>query len=589
MRILFKTLSHLKAHFTQYFIFEAIMMLLSSTIILPQILRLYQWALIQTGTPYIINTTLLKPEIMSVRFWITIVGVFIFGFILLLEYLMLMTLVEGNIKGRPMTLLEAFIKIATNLKRLIFPGMLHMLSMSVLLIPMIIGTSQFNPVNLTLSIYDWILRINQISPTWVAVIILWLYLHIHTLYFTYFMLINSCTVKEAIRMSFAVARHNKLKMFFLWVPAIFVFVIIWLFLGIWVQMTAEWVATLLLLPYIKKMIIYALSIFTYNVLLLSFPFLVTYLVLLFHDVLKTKDFIGEGVAEQSYTYSYSVSDTKSSILTRWPRWFRKLHAGAGVVITIILIFYIGLNYIVVESIVGWDVEIAAHRGGSGNAPENSLAAIQSAIDRQVEAVELDVMLTRDYTPILYHDKTFKRLLGINLLVSELTYETIATFDIGPSYSTDFEETRIPSLEEALLLCKGQIDVILDMKDYGNNEILVPKVVTLIEALEMQDSVTIQSFNSTILKLVRDLNPEIKLGQIMFYSSGDLARLDVNFYTIKDNMLTKQFVDKAHALDREVWVWTVNSVINLNEVLRFDIDGIITDYPTRAQSVRNLHR
>ena len=106
---------------------------------------------------------------------------------------------------------------------------------------------------------------------------------------------------------------------------------------------------------------------------------------------------------------------------------------------------------------------------------------------------------------------------------------------------------------------------------------------------MEDSVTIQSFNSTILKLVRDLNPEIELGQIMFYSSGDLTWLDVNFYTIKDNMLTKQFVDKAHALDREVWVWTVNSVINLNEVLRYDIDGIITDYPKRAQSVRNLHR
>ena len=556
---------------------SAVMMLLSSTIILPQILRLYQWALIQTGTPYIINTVLLKPDIISVRFWITIVGVFIFGLILLFEYLILMLLIEGNINHRPMTLLEAFIKIFTSMKRIMIPGLIHMLSMGILLIPMIISTSQFNPINFTLSLYDLILGINRVSPTWVLAIILWLYLHIHTLYFTYFMLIDSRTVKEAIRMSFSVAHHNKLKMFLLWVPAIIVFVIIWLFLGIWVQITAEWVAKLLLLPYIKKMIIYALSIFTYNILLLSFPFLVTYLIILFSDVLEIE-------AETK-----TVVDRGSSVLTRWPKWLRKLHAGLGVVITIILIFYFGLNYIIVESVVGWDVEIAAHRGGSGNAPENSLAAIQSAIDRQVEAVELDVMLTRDYTPILYHDKTFKRLLGINLLVSELTYDTIATFDIGPSYSDDFEETHIPTLVEALLLCKGQIDVILDMKDYGNNEILVPKVVSLIESLEMEDTVTIQSFNSTILKLTRDLNPEIELGQIMFYSSGDLARLDVNFYTIKDNMLTKQFVDRAHALDREVWVWTVNSVVNLNEVLRYDIDGIITDYPKRAQSVRNLQR
>jgi len=459
-----------------------------------------------------------------------------------------------------------------------------MLTMSVLLLPMIIGTSRFNPINLTLSIYDWLLGIKQISPTWIAIVILWLYLHIHTLYFMYFMTINDCTVKEAIRRSFTIVRHNQLKMILLWVPALIIFIILWLFLGMWVQSTAEWVATLLLLPYIKKMIIYVLSILTYNVLLISFPFLVTYFVFIFHDVLEKSVEIN-----RDDIVTPVIPAVKSSILIRWPKWFRKLHALLGVIISFVLIFYFGLGYIVVESIVGWDVEIAAHRGDSGNAPENSLVAIQSAIDKQVEAVELDVMLSRDYTPILYHDRTFKRLLGINLLVSELTYETIATFDIGPSYSDQFETTYIPTLEEALLLCKGQIDVILDMKDYGNNEILVPKVVSLIESLNMVDTVSIQSFNSTILILVRGLNPEIKLGQIMFYSSGDLTGLDVNFYTIKDNMLTKQFVDRAHALDRGVWVWTVNSITRLNEVLRYNIDGIITDYPNRAQSVRNLHR
>ena len=65
---------------------------------------------------------------------------------------------------------------------------------------------------------------------------------------------------------------------------------------------------------------------------------------------------------------------------------------------------------------------------------------------------------------------------------------------------------------------------------------------------------------------------------MFFSSGDLTGLDVNFYTIKANMLTHDFVKRAHAVDREVWVWTVNSVVNLNEVMRYNIDGVITDYP-----------
>ena len=587
MRILVKTIRHLKQNFTQYFIFEAIMMLLSSTIILPQILRLYQWALIQSGTPYIINTAILKPGILSVRFWITIVGLFVFGLLLLIEYLVLILLIDGNINQRPMTLLEASIRCLTNLKRFFLPGLFHMMSMGVLLLPMIIETSQFNPINFTISVYEWLLGIRHVNLIWVGGLIVWFYLHIHSLYFLYFMLINQCTLKESIRRSFVIVRRNQLKMILLWVPAIVMFVIIWLFLSLWIQGTAEWVSSLPFLPYINKWIIYGLSIFTYGLLLISFPFLMTYMVTIFHDVLSKEQ-------EARLSCSGDVGNQfnpnmKDSILKRWPKWFRKLHALLGVVVTILLILYFGINYIIVESVVRWDVQIAAHRGDSGSAPENTLAAIQSAIDKQAETVELDVMLTKDYTPILYHDRTFKRLLGINLMVSELTYDTIATFDIGPSFSDTYAETHIPTLEEALLLCKGQINVILDMKDYGNHDILIPKVVTLIESLEMEDSVTIQSFNSTILNLTRGLNPEIRIGQIMFYSSGDLSGLDVDFYTIKDSMLTKTFVDNAHALDRDVWVWTVNSLVNLNEVLRYDIDGIITDYPERAQSVRNLHR
>lgn len=401
------------------------------------------------------------------------------------------------------------------------------------------------------------------------------------------MLINQCTLKESIRRSFTIVRRNQLKMILLWGPAIVMFVIVWLFLSLWIQGTAEWVSTLPFLPYINNWIIYGLSIFTYGLLLISFPFLMTYMVTIFHDVLsKGQTELEPCSGDAGIQFNANM---KASILVRWPKWYGKLHALLGVVVTIALIVYFGLNYIVVESVVRWDVQIAAHRGDSGSAPENTLAAIQSAIDKQVETVELDVMLTKDYTPILYHDRTFKRLLGINLMVSELTYDTIATFDIGSSFSDTYVETHIPTLEEALLLCKGQINVILDMKDYGNHDILVPKVVSLIEALEMEDSVTIQSFNSTILNLTRGLNPEISVGQIMFYSSGDLTGLDVDFYTIKDSMLTKTFVDNAHALEREVWVWTVNSLVNLNEVLRYDIDGIITDYPERAQSVRSLHR
>lgn len=84
-----------------------------------------------------------------------------------------------------------------------------------------------------------------------------------------------------------------------------------------------------------------------------------------------------------------------------------------------------------------------------------------------------------------------------------------------------------------------------------------------------------------------LNAEIKIGQILYFAIGDLSLLDVDFYTIEQVMLTEQFVKRAHRKGREVWVWTVNSERNLKEVLKYEIDGIITDYPARAHQMVEL--
>jgi glycerophosphoryl diester phosphodiesterase len=66
------------------------------------------------------------------------------------------------------------------------------------------------------------------------------------------------------------------------------------------------------------------------------------------------------------------------------------------------------------------------------------------------------------------------------------------------------------------------------------------------------------------------------------SAGNVSSLDVDFYTISQNMLSDRFIDQAHRLDREVWVWTVNIERNMREVLKYDVDGIITDFPERLQ-------
>ena len=572
MNPLKKTFRHLKRHFSQYFIFEALVMLVSSSFILPQILRLYQWAMIQAGTPFEINVAALKPEVLSIRFWTTLVGIAVFAFLLMFEYIVMLVMVDANTKKHDITLLGALWVSIRNFPRMFIPIFIQFLSMGILFVPLVLTTSQFNIVNVPITVYDWFLGIKKIELYWVIIVILWLYIHVHTLYFTYIMLIEKTTIKKALSQSFTMVRKKQAMTLLRWIPVIFILFLIWLLLSVLVQTSAEWITSLEIYAWIKNIMVYVLSIFSYAMILLSFPFLITYLVQLFNDQ-KAIDH------EPIYRPIYE----------RFPKWIKGLHKISGFAITLLLIFSFGVNYILVESAVKWDVRIAAHRGDSGYAPENSLSSIQSAIDEQVDTVELDVMLTADGEMVLHHDQTLKRSVGIPMKVSEVSYDILKMFDIGSKKSEIFKGEYIPTLREALELSKGHIYVLLDIKDYGDAEILVPKVVALVEELDMTGVVSIQSFNSTVLRLVRELNPDIRIGQIMFFSSGDLTGLDVNFYTIKANMLTHDFVKRAHAVDREVWVWTVNSVVNLNEVMRFNIDGVITDYPKRAQSVRNVSR
>lgn len=238
----------------------------------------------------------------------------------------------------------------------------------------------------------------------------------------------------------------------------------------------------------------------------------------------------------------------------------------------------------------WSVLIAAHRGDTLTAPENSLRAVLGSVEQGASAVEIDVQLTQDGVVVLHHDYNLKRMTGVSKRVDELTYDEIAMLSIGTYEGEgDIDEIdRIPMLSEVLAALQGQTKVIIDLKPYGPGEELAKEVVNLVEQFEMANDCYIQSFDRQTLQQIRQLNPDIKIGQILYFAVGDLSLLDVDFYTIEQVMLTKQLVDRAHRKGREVWVWTVNTDRNLKEVLKFEIDGIITDYPSRVNNMVELN-
>jgi glycerophosphoryl diester phosphodiesterase len=114
---------------------------------------------------------------------------------------------------------------------------------------------------------------------------------------------------------------------------------------------------------------------------------------------------------------------------------------------------------------------SAHRGVRALAPENTLPAIQKAIEMGYDYVEMDVRYTKDGVPVLMHDSSVMRTTNGLKSVSAYTLEELKKFDAGGRKGKQFKGTRVPTVEEALKLMQGKIKLYLDQKEPARPELV----------------------------------------------------------------------------------------------------------------------
>jgi glycerophosphoryl diester phosphodiesterase len=107
------------------------------------------------------------------------------------------------------------------------------------------------------------------------------------------------------------------------------------------------------------------------------------------------------------------------------------------------------------------VTVISHRGDWRNYPENSIPAIESIIRMGVDMMELDVKMTKDSVLVLCHDKTINRTTNGKGNVSDLTYAEILTYNLKRAHGVATDSLKMPTLREALLVCKDRILVNVD--------------------------------------------------------------------------------------------------------------------------------
>jgi glycerophosphoryl diester phosphodiesterase len=226
----------------------------------------------------------------------------------------------------------------------------------------------------------------------------------------------------------------------------------------------------------------------------------------------------------------------------------------------------------------------AHRGASHRAPENTMAAIELAIQQQADWVEIDVQETADGEVVVFHDSDFMKLAGVDLKIWDATSADLHELDIGSWFNADFQNERVPTLAQVLQRCKGEIGVNIELKYYGHDQQLEQRVVEIVEAEGMSDSIVTMSLKMDAVKKMRSLRPAWKTGLLMSVVAGNLSNIDADFLAVNASFVDRGFVQRAHKRGQQVYVWTVNDPATMSSMISRGVDGLITDKPGLARSV-----
>ena len=251
-----------------------------------------------------------------------------------------------------------------------------------------------------------------------------------------------------------------------------------------------------------------------------------------------------------------------------------------------------------------EVQVIAHRGSSGAAPENTLAAVELALAHSSDVVENDIHRTADGEFVVIHDTTLGRTTDVEQVfpnrapwnVRDFSLAEIKRLDAGSWFAPEFAGERVPTLAEWAHGVGNKAGMLLEAKSpelYPAIEVDLDKELRSIPEFNRalrRGEVVVQSFNHAWLKSYKDRAPDVPVG-LLFGGRPSPAELELAAQWAEQvnpalAAIDEDTVDKVHAEGLEISVWTVNGGADMRRAADWGVDGIITNYP---QVLRDILR
>lgn len=231
---------------------------------------------------------------------------------------------------------------------------------------------------------------------------------------------------------------------------------------------------------------------------------------------------------------------------------------------------------VCSSISLYAITLIGHRGACGYAPENTLSSFAKAIECDVDMIELDVRVCATGELVVMHDPKVDRITNGSGSVAALSLHELQGLIVMGS-------ERIVTLEEVLQFIDRRVRVYIELKDAHAG----PRVVALIEQYVhlhgwQYGDFMVASFDHQQLFDIKRLNKNIATIALVYgipsCGASCMARLNVDVVCVDEEFVTQQFVTDIHSHGITVYVYTINDKNDLERVLDYGVEGIITDFP-----------
>jgi glycerophosphoryl diester phosphodiesterase len=256
------------------------------------------------------------------------------------------------------------------------------------------------------------------------------------------------------------------------------------------------------------------------------------------------------------------------------------------------------------------IMVHGHRGARARRPENTLPAFEYAIGCGVDALEMDVAVTRDGVPVISHDPTLQPPVCNGprpaAAIRQLTLAEVRLWDCGAVANPDFPKqlaiagTRMPTLDAVFQLApRGAFAFNVELKSFPRKPEYSPPppefarlVLQKVRQHKLERRVIVQSFDFRTLAAMRDLAPEIRLaalieddGRSFVEISAQAANAEIVAPDL--HLVTPLQVEAAHDAGLQVISWTANTPAEWELLIEAGVDGIVSDDPARL--IAYLHR